>query len=588
MATVAELKGKIEKMQKVIDNPDTSPDIRKSLEMGVKGAKEALSKLEAEGKKEASAKPDEKKEKASPTARKEARSALDKCRELLKKYEDKKDSDADRIEKRRKAGKPAELTPAEAVSKGAKSVKSKVVDMTEKDKHLKKSEINAMVSAIVETVKSTISGIEGAQARDEFINSLIDRLSDMKSRSKSRAESGMFVDTSGPGVKDKVISWIGLNREKLDHFTDTEFIIHMMEIINHFPHAVGIMKMGGSIPDVEFTVMYEGKRTKVIAKSVKEAREKGAIKLGADPEDVSAMMSSYDIHADMFSYHPEKEMADGGMMDDDIQIGDLVRVKKFGWVMRVVDIDDDMFELENDKEGISLGGKAGNPGGYYKSDISKYADGGMMARGGRLVDNYLNQLEAMTDEQLADEVVYEMGFDKDEVMADIEDERDDYIKELVHRFKLTMRSRGEMADGGMMAMGGKVDKVEDEIFDAIYKIYSDPSNKDRYGQVHIRNYNASKLKSLLSEEAYKYLESGNSVYGKLGLYGGQLGTYYAVNPTTAFYDKKRGMADGGMMARGGRPLSAINRDRAYQSDEEWEKNYKRRSAPSNPRYSTED
>lgn len=314
MATIAELKGKIEKMKKVIDNPNTSPDIKKSLELGVEGAKEALAKLEAEEKKEPSAKTDEKKEKASPTARKEARSALDKCRELLKKYEDKKENDADRVEKRRKAGKPAELTPAEAVSKGAKSVKSKVVDMTEKDKHLKKAEVNAMVSAIVETVKSTISGIEGAQARDEFINSLIDRLSDMKSRSKSRAESGMFVDTSGPGVKDKVISWIGMNREKLEHYTDTEFIIHMMEIINHFPHAIGVMKMGGSIPDVEFTVMHEGKRTKVIAKSVREARMKGAEKFGADPEEVSAFMSSYDIHADMFSYHPEEEMANGGMM----------------------------------------------------------------------------------------------------------------------------------------------------------------------------------------------------------------------------------------------------------------------------------
>ena len=426
MATIAELKGKIEKMQKVIDNPDTSPDIKKSLELGVKGAKEALAKLEAEEKKEPSAKPDEKKEKASPTARKEARSALDKCRELLKKYEDKKESDADRVEKRRKAGKPAELTPAEAVSKGAKSVKSKVVDMTEKDKHLKKAEINAMVSAIVETVKSTISGIEGAQARDEFINSLIDQLSDMKSRSKSRAESGMFVDTSGPGVKDKVISWIGMNREKLEHYTDTEFIIHMMEIINHFPHAVGIMKMGGSIPDVEFTVMHEGRRTKVIAKSVREARMKGAEKLGADPEEVSAVMSSYDIHADMFSYHPDEEMADGGMM----------------------------------------------------------------ARGGEI-------------------------------------KKEDVVILGVPRNKITEKEWQSIL---------RMAKYQDG---ATY-ILKDEKGLDVVPQVEYEWY------------------------------------------------LKEKMSSGGMMARGGRPLSAINRDRAYQSDEEWEKNYKRRSAPSNPRYNTED
>lgn len=37
--------------------------------------------------------------------------------------------------------------------------------------------------------------------------------------------------------------------------------------------------------------------------------------------------------------------------------------------------------------------------------------------------------------------------------------------------------------------------------------------------------------------------------------------------------------------RGGRIKSAINRDRAYKSDEPWEKRYKRKSRPGNPRYS---
>jgi hypothetical protein len=59
--------------------------------------------------------------------------------------------------------------------------------------------------------------------------------------------------------------------------------------------------------------------------------------------------------------------------------------------------------------------------------------------------------------------------------------------------------------------------------------------------------------------------------------------------------KKGGyMEDGGMMdenfeyASGGRLKSAVNRDRAYKSDEAWEQSYKRKSRPKNPKYDTSD
>ena len=214
----------------------------------------------------------------------------------------------------------------------------------------------------------------------------------------------------------------------------------MMQIINHFPHAVGIMKMGGSIPDVEFTVMHEGRRTKVIAKSVREARMKGAEKLGADPEEVSAVMSSYDIHADMFSYHPEEEMADGGMM--------------------------------------ARGGQ-----------VSKY-------------NVHFN---------------YNPG-----------NVSDDYLVNIVEGYTKNWRHNNDWDQRSFFVMDITKDDAE--------SLVSDLSMEDVYN---------------VEMDASRY-------------------------------------ADGGMMARGGRPLSAINRDRAYQSDEEWEKNYKRRSAPSNPRYNTED
>jgi len=65
-----------------------------------------------------------------------------------------------------------------------------------------------------------------------------------------------------------------------------------------------------------------------------------------------------------------------------IKVGDLVKVKKYGWIMRVVDIVENteypknskyytQYFLENDKLGVNLSGKAGNPGGYFLYEIQK-------------------------------------------------------------------------------------------------------------------------------------------------------------------------------------------------------------------------
>lgn len=78
---------------------------------------------------------------------------------------------------------------------------------------------------------------------------------------------------------------------------------------------------------------------------------------------------------------------------------------------------------------------------------------------------------------------------------------------------------------------------EQEIYDAIFQIYSDSRNKDRYGQVGISNYTANNLKSRMSADAFDYLEKGYSKYGKIQTYGGSLGTYKALNPTKEFYQQ---------------------------------------------------
>jgi len=103
----------------------------------------------------------------------------------------------------------------------------------------------------------------------------------------------------------------------------------------------------------------------------------------------------------------------------------------------------------------------------------------------------------------------------------------------------------EKMDDDSYAKGGEVGDYEDEIFAAILKIYSDPSNKDRYGQVGISNYTESKLKKELSENSFNYLTDGKSKYGKLSTYGGRFGTYKALNPTSEFYQKAKKYAKGG-------------------------------------------
>lgn len=54
-----------------------------------------------------------------------------------------------------------------------------------------------------------------------------------------------------------------------------------------------------------------------------------------------------------------------------IKVGDLVKVKKYGWIMRVDDIKGDLYYLENSKKGFDLSGKSGNAGSYLINEIQK-------------------------------------------------------------------------------------------------------------------------------------------------------------------------------------------------------------------------
>jgi len=96
------------------------------------------------------------------------------------------------------------------------------------------------------------------------------------------------------------------------------------------------------------------------------------------------------------------------------------------------------------------------------------------------------------------------------------------------------------------------------------------------------------------DEAYEYAKGGMLKHGlmigdEIIGYSGDVvqvqnkGNFFVVN----LQEGKREMLDKFRMdkyAQGGRTTSAINRDRAYKSNQPWEQNYSRKSNPKNPKY----
>jgi len=123
----------------------------------------------------------------------------------------------------------------------------------------------------------------------------------------------------------------------------------------------------------------------------------------------------------------------------------------------------------------------------------------------------------------------------------------------------------KLEDGGMMADGGNV-KYMVQVFDENDKIIESKiikaSNQTEANEMSFYHYPSSFRKEYKVERVRVY-------------------------PIDSY-------ADGGMMdenseyASGGRLKSAVNRDRAYKSDEAWEQSYKRKSRPKNPKYASSD
>jgi outer membrane protein assembly factor BamB len=70
----------------------------------------------------------------------------------------------------------------------------------------------------------------------------------------------------------------------------------------------------------------------------------------------------------------------------------------------------------------------------------------------------------------------------------------------------------------------KKEQLNNGIFLGLLKIYNenDESNK-------IFNFDEGTLKFNMSEDEFNFLKEGKSSLGKIGLYGGKYGNYYALN-----------------------------------------------------------
>jgi len=211
MATKKELQEKISDLKSGIESGQTPDNLKAKLRDLLKKTESELQDLEkdetptekkeVEKKAETTLKKVENAVKKVSGDKKSAKSILDNCRELLAKHKKDKQVAARRVEKRKKAGKPAELTPSETVSKTAKAVSSKVVSIKERtDKGLSTGELNKLSSGIVATIKATLKGIMGAGDKKVFLNDLVDEINSLKSQLPKAAEMGGSVDFQNQGA----------------------------------------------------------------------------------------------------------------------------------------------------------------------------------------------------------------------------------------------------------------------------------------------------------------------------------------------------------------------------------------------------
>lgn len=183
------LENDISEMQEVLQDDDTPADIKKTLLQGISEANSQLKKLEAEmptmGKKKVTAKRPTK----GAKPKKQNKSSLADCQEIIARYKKQNANKASRIKKRIKQGKPAELTVPETLKKTAKTVEKKIEDQGQK--RITIAQQDAAISQIVEIAAAILDGLK-PQQYTAFIDKLNKAIRGHLVRPK-KAEEGIVI-----------------------------------------------------------------------------------------------------------------------------------------------------------------------------------------------------------------------------------------------------------------------------------------------------------------------------------------------------------------------------------------------------------
>ena len=157
--------------------------------------------------------------KEEPKKKKTINDSLQKCKDLLAKYQEKKKNDAKRLQKRAEQGKPVELTPSETVKKSAEKVEAKVIDIVEKKGGLKSAEINQLANGIIATIKSTLEGIEDTTRKHKFLKEIGKEIHDLEKHLPKAAAKGMYMEDGG-SIEDSNKEMIMSNVHSIKHHAD--------------------------------------------------------------------------------------------------------------------------------------------------------------------------------------------------------------------------------------------------------------------------------------------------------------------------------------------------------------------------------
>jgi hypothetical protein len=190
------LEDDIQEMEEIMQDDDTPADRKKILQAGIMEARERLKKLEAEmptvGKKKAPVKKGAKAKKVTKVKGKE-KSSLADCQEIIARYKKQNANKADRIQKRKRQGKPAELTVPETLKKTAKTVEKKVEDQGKG--RITIAQQDAAINQIVDIAAAILDGLK-PQQYTAFIDKLNKAIRDHLVKPK-KAEAGIVLENDG-------------------------------------------------------------------------------------------------------------------------------------------------------------------------------------------------------------------------------------------------------------------------------------------------------------------------------------------------------------------------------------------------------